>query len=100
MTKPQLGTARLFLWFDLPGCPAGPPHLCPSLGVSPAGTCSTTPLSPGRLGITEARAFLGGKQRDAGGKGMGKALRASCPMAGVRGHRLVGCELGEGDMFW
>lgn len=35
VTKPQLGTARLFLWFDAPGCPAGPPHLCPSPGVSP-----------------------------------------------------------------
>lgn len=44
--------------------------------------------------------FFGEGNRDAGGKGMGKALRASCPMAGVRGHRLVGCELGEGDMFW
>lgn len=58
------------------------------------------PLSPGRMGITEAWAFVGGKQRDAGGKSMGKALRASCPVAGVRGHRLVRCELGEGDMFW
>lgn len=30
---------------------------------------------------------------------MGKALRAGCPVAGVKGHRLVRCELGEGDMF-
>lgn len=79
--------ARFFLWFDPPGCPAGHPTSA-HLGVSPAGTPGTPPLSHGRLGITGAWArlfFWGGwKQRDATAKGMGKALRVSCPLAGVR----------------
>lgn len=102
VTKPQLGTARLFLWFDAPRCPAGPPHLCPAPGVAPGrpqlAHAAPRP-SPLAGWASQRHGLFWGGNRDAGGKSMGKALRAGCPVAGVKGHRLVRCELGEGDMF-
>lgn len=55
--------------------------------MSPAGTWSTMPLSPGRLGITEAWAFLGGKQRDAGGQEHGKGTEGKLPRGRGEGAR-------------
>lgn len=42
MTKPELGTARLFLWFDPAGCPAGTPTAAHpgTVPLSPAGWAS------------------------------------------------------------
>lgn len=81
-SKPELGMARLFLWFDPAGTQPVPIPGVPML-VASAGSWHQAPLpAPSRLGITGARlGFWGGAHRD---KGTGKALRAMCPMVGVR----------------
>lgn len=86
-TKPELGMARFFLWFDPPWVPSWAPYLCPPGGVPSWHPWYPTPLpwqAGHHWGMGQAF-FLGGwKQRDATAKGMGKALRVSCPLAGVR----------------
>jgi len=102
--KPELGTARLFLWFDLPGCPAGPPTSAHPEDV-PSWHPSATPLSPGRVGITGARArVLGGgvaETQRCQRQGHGKGTEGKLPHGrGEGGHRQVERELAEGDKFW
>lgn len=104
VTKPQLGTSRLFLWFDSPGCPVGPLTSAHPLGCRqgfPSWHREHHAPLPLQAGHHRGMGFSGGGDRGMlRGKSMGKALRASCPVAGVRGHGVVRCELGEGDMFW
>uniref|UniRef100_A0A8C3B800 PDZ domain-containing protein 7 n=1 Tax=Cairina moschata TaxID=8855 RepID=A0A8C3B800_CAIMO len=95
--KPELGTARLFLWFDPAGTEPDPKTpvspRCPPL-VASAGCPAPSPSPPGRAGWASqghvlgfwVGFFFGGETHgDAGGKGTGKALRATRPVAGVRG---------------
>uniref|UniRef100_A0A8C5TIX2 PDZ domain-containing protein n=1 Tax=Malurus cyaneus samueli TaxID=2593467 RepID=A0A8C5TIX2_9PASS len=58
--------------------------------LSPAGTCSTTPLSPGRLGITEAWAFLGGKTEGCWGQSHGKGTGGKLPRGRGEGAQTGG----------
>lgn len=95
-SKPELGTARLFLWFDPAGTEPDPQN--PGVPeVSPTGgqrwLPRAEPLSPRpcRLGITGARAgllgffFWGGDTQGCWGQGHGEGTEGNAPGGGGEG---------------
>lgn len=93
-SKPELGTARLFLWFDpvaqsLPPTPVSP--RCPPL-VASAGCPALSPSPPGRAGWASQGHVLGfffggvgGRHTGMLGQGHGEGTEGSAPGGGGEG---------------
>lgn len=93
VTKPQLGTARLFLWFDPPRCPSGPPTSAHPRGCSqgvPSWHMEHHAPLPWQDGYHRGMGFCGGETEGCWGQEHGKGTEGKLP----RGRR-EGAQTGE-----